>query len=40
MAGVDAVSHERRCIRGFLGASVVPSVRVASFSFTGVTADS
>ena len=40
LAGVEAVSRERRCIRGFLGGSVVPAVRVSSFAFTGVTADS
>jgi PmbA protein len=39
LAGVDAVSRERRCVRGFLGGSVVPAVRVSSFTFTGVTAD-
>jgi PmbA protein len=38
LANVEAVSRERRCIRGFLGGSVVPSVRLTSFSFTGATA--
>ncbi len=38
LAGVEAVSRERLCIRGFLGGSVVPAVRLASFSFTGATA--
>jgi predicted Zn-dependent protease len=38
LANVEAVSRERRCIRGLLGGSVVPSVRVSSFSFTGATA--
>jgi predicted Zn-dependent protease len=38
LANVEAVSAERRCIRGFLGGSVVPSLRVSSFSFTGATA--
>jgi PmbA protein len=38
LANVEAVSRERRCLRGFLGASVVPSVRLSSFSFTGATA--
>jgi predicted Zn-dependent protease len=37
LANVEAVSRERRCIRGLLGGSVVPSVRVSSFSFTGAT---
>jgi predicted Zn-dependent protease len=39
LAGVEAVSRERRCVRGFLGGSVVPAVRLSSFSFTGATAD-
>jgi predicted Zn-dependent protease len=38
LANVDAVSRERRCLRGFLGASVVPSLRLSSFTFTGATA--
>lgn len=38
LANVEAVSRERRCLRGFLGGAVVPSVRVSSFSFTGATA--
>jgi PmbA protein len=38
LANVEAVSRERRCIRGFLGGSVVPSIRLSSFSFTGATA--
>lgn len=38
LAGVEAVSRERRCLKGFLGGSVVPAVRLASFSFTGATA--
>lgn len=38
LANVVAVSRERRCIRGFLGGSVVPSLRLSSFSFTGATA--
>jgi predicted Zn-dependent protease len=38
LANVEAVTRERRCIKGFLGASVVPSVRLSSFSFTGATA--
>ena len=38
LANVEAVSRERRCIRGVLGGSVVPSVRLSSFSFTGATA--
>jgi len=38
LANVEAVSRERRCIRGFMGASVVPAIRLSSFSFTGATA--
>jgi predicted Zn-dependent protease len=39
LANVEAVSRERRCVRGFLGGSVVPSLRLSSFSFTGTTTD-
>ncbi|MEO5965287.1 MAG: TldD/PmbA family protein [Candidatus Limnocylindrales bacterium] len=39
LANVEAVSRERRCIKGFLGGSVVPSVRLSSFAFTGATAE-
>ena len=38
LSNVEAVSADRRCLRGFLGASVVPALRVSSFSFTGATA--
>ena len=38
LAGVDAVSRERRCVKGMLGGSVVPALRIASFTFTGATA--
>jgi len=38
LANVEAISRERRCIRGFLGGSVVPAVRLSSFTFTGATA--
>jgi PmbA protein len=37
LAGVEAVGRERRCLRGFLGGSVVPAVRVSAFTFTGAT---
>jgi len=37
LAGVEAVGHERRTLRGFLGAVVVPAVRIASWTFTGAT---
>jgi predicted Zn-dependent protease len=38
LANVEAVSAERRCLRGFMGASVVPALRMSAFSFTGATA--
>ena len=38
MRNVEAVSRERRCLKGFIGASVVPSLRLSSFAFTGATA--
>ena len=37
LAGVSAVGRDRKVIRGFLGASVVPAVRIDSFTFTGVS---
>lgn len=37
LANVEAVSRERRCLRGMMGGSVVPAVRLTSFSFTGAT---
>jgi PmbA protein len=37
LSGVEAISRDRRCLRGFLGGSVVPAVRLSSFSFTGAT---
>jgi PmbA protein len=37
LTGVEAVSRERRTIKGFLGASVVPAVRIAGWTFTGAT---
>ena len=39
LAGVSAVGRERKTLRGFLGASVVPAVRIDSFTFTGATRD-
>ena len=38
LANVEAISRERRCLRGFMGGTVVPAVRLSSFSFTGATA--
>jgi predicted Zn-dependent protease len=37
LAGITAVGRERRCLKGFLGAVVVPAVRIASWTFTGGT---
>ena len=37
LAGVSAVSSTRKAIRGFLGAAVVPAVRIDAWTFTGVT---
>jgi len=38
LAGVEAVGSTRRLLRGFLGAAVVPAVRISAFTFTGATA--
>ena len=38
LTNVEAVGADLRCVRGFLGASVVPSLRLSSFTFTGATA--
>jgi len=37
LAGVSAVSSSRKTIKGFLGAAVVPAVRIDGWTFTGVT---
>jgi predicted Zn-dependent protease len=37
LAGVEAVGSERRLLRGFMGSTLVPAVRIAAFGFTGVT---
>ncbi len=37
LAGVEAVSIERRTLEGFLGTAVVPALRIGSFAFTGTT---
>jgi predicted Zn-dependent protease len=37
LAGVSAVSDSRKTIKGFLGAAVVPAVRIDAWTFTGVT---
>ena len=37
LAGVTAVSSTRKTVRGFLGAAVVPALRIDSWTFTGVT---
>jgi predicted Zn-dependent protease len=37
LAGTTAVCSERRTLRGFLGAVVVPAVRIDNWTFTGGT---
>lgn len=37
LAGVQAVGAERRLLRGFMGSTLVPALRIGSFGFTGVT---
>ena len=37
LAGVEAVSRERRLLRGYLGPVVVPALRLSAFTFTGAT---
>jgi PmbA protein len=37
LAGVSAVSRERKTVRGFLGAAVVPALRIDGWTFTGIT---
>lgn len=37
LAGVSTVSSTRKTLRGFLGAAVVPALRVDAWTFTGVT---
>jgi predicted Zn-dependent protease len=37
LAGVSAVGSTRRTVRGFLGAAVVPAVRIDAWTFTGAT---
>ncbi|HEY4945962.1 MAG TPA: metallopeptidase TldD-related protein, partial [Candidatus Limnocylindrales bacterium] len=37
LAAVEAVSSERRLLKGFLGAVLVPAVRLGSWRFTGTT---
>jgi predicted Zn-dependent protease len=39
LAAVDGVSEDRRAVEGFLGTAVVPSLRIGSVAFTGVTED-
>ena len=38
LAGVEAVSSERRLVRGYVGGMLVPAVRIARWTFTGTTA--
>ena len=37
LAGVSAVSSSRKALKGFLGAAVVPALRIDAWTFTGVT---
>jgi len=37
LAGVSAVSSSRKTLKGFLGAAVVPALRIDGWTFTGVT---
>jgi predicted Zn-dependent protease len=37
LRGTVAVARERRTLKGFLGAAVVPAVRVEGWTFTGTT---
>jgi predicted Zn-dependent protease len=37
LAGVEAIGSERKTLRGFLGGSVVPAVRISAWTFTGAT---
>ncbi len=37
LAGVEAVSTERRLVRGYAGGMLVPAVRIAAWTFTGTT---
>jgi PmbA protein len=37
IAGVVAVGRERKTLRGFLGGSVIPALRIEAFTFTGAT---
>ena len=37
LAGVSAVSASRKTVKGFLGAAVVPALRIDAWTFTGVT---
>ncbi|HUQ44513.1 MAG TPA: TldD/PmbA family protein [Candidatus Limnocylindria bacterium] len=37
LAGVSAVGSTRKTLRGFLGAAVVPALRVDGWTFTGIT---
>jgi predicted Zn-dependent protease len=37
LAQVSAVGNERRCLEGFLGAVVVPAIRIDAWTFTSAT---
>jgi predicted Zn-dependent protease len=37
IAGISAVSSSRKTLRGMLGGTVVPAVRIDAWTFTGAT---
>jgi predicted Zn-dependent protease len=37
LAGVTAIGAERKCLSGFLGAAIVPAVRIDAWTFTSAT---
>jgi predicted Zn-dependent protease len=37
LAGVEAVSRERKLLRGYFTSVLVPAVRIGAFTFTGAT---
>jgi predicted Zn-dependent protease len=39
LTAVEAVGDRRRALEGFMGTSLVPPLRIGSFSFTGTTVD-
>ena len=39
LEAVEAVGDQRRALEGFMGTTLVPPLRIGSFSFTGTTVD-